>query len=397
MPLDNTGYSAPDITELQTNMSQTAKDLFGALFDTSTNSAAGHFIGVTSIELVNAFNDLLELYSNLNPNTAEGRMLENLALLGGLIRKNRAFSTGIVTFTGTPGTDIPADTVLTVDGDSDRRFLTRSQVTVGPGGTVSVRVIAETAGSTAAPAGTLINIEAAIPGITSVTNAKDITPGTDEIESDALLRSRRNNTLSIGGNGTAAAIKAALLQLDGVTAVRVINNDTFEYQPRGDGIYFRPPKSIECVVEGGDEVEIVETIALTKSASTEAFGMTMAQYTDFLDNIHQIRYSRPDSVDITIEVSYRVYSEETFPSDGESLIVSEILEFAETEYDLGKDVLRDRLYVPVFDVPGIANVDIRIGRGDALPSASLSEDDIPIELFEKANITEANISVVKLT
>lgn len=397
MALDSTGYSSPDITELVDSMSATAVQEFGALIDTSADSALGHFIGVTSLEILEAYEDLAELYSNLNPNSSEGRMLENIALFGGLIRKNRAFSTGIVTFTGTPGTDIPESTVIHVNGDNDRRFLTRSLDTVGPGGTVSVRVIAETAGATAAPAGTLTELEVAIPGITSVTNAKDITVGTDNIESDSAFRSRRNATLSIGGNGTALAIKAALQQLDGVTAVRVIVNDTFSFKERGDGVYQRPPNSVECVVEGGDEVDIIETIVLTKSATSEAFGLTMAQYTDFLDNIHQVRYSRPALIDVTIEVSYRIYDEETFPEDGESRIVQEILDFAEVEYDLGVDLLVDRLCVPIFNVPGIKNVDIRVGKGDALPSASLVEDDIPIELFEKANITESNISVINLT
>lgn len=393
MPLDSNGYSAPDIVELQTDMSQTAKTLFGALFDTSSDAAAGHFIGVTAIEIADVFKDLLELYSNLNPNTSEGRMLDNLALIGGLIRKGKAFSTGVVTFSGTPGTNIPADFVVYVNGDSTRRFLTRNASTISLEGTVDVRVIAETAGATQAPAGTLTEINSPLTGLDTVTNAKDITIGTDSVESDLQLRNRRNNTLSIGGNGTAQAIRAALEQLDGVTAVRVITNDTFSFQDRGDGIYQRPPKSIECVVEGGDELEILETIALTKSATSEAFGMIMAQYTDFTGNIHQIRYTRPEDVDITVEVSYKVYSEEVFPQDGEALLIEEILEFASTEYLLGKDVLRDRLYQPVFQVPGVANIEIRIGRGDALPSASLSEDDISIELYEKAVLTSSNIYI----
>jgi uncharacterized phage protein gp47/JayE len=395
MSLTSTGYDAPDSTEIVENMSANAVTEFGSLMDTSVDSVMGHLIGVTSIEISNLYQDLLELYSNLNPNTAEGRMLENLALLGGLVRKNRAYSTGVVTFTGPVATSIPEGTVIYVIGAPTRRFLTSDSETIPAEGSVRVRVRAETSGATAAPLGTLTELDVAITG-TTVTNEKDIVIGTDTIEEDAALRARRNNTLTIGGNGTVLAIRAALEQLDGVTAVRVINNPTMSYVARGDGVYLRPPNSVEVVVEGGDEEDIIRTIVFTKSASTDAFGMLMVSYTDFQGNIHQVRYTRPDLQDITIDVKYRVYNEETFPVDGEDRIVEEILSFASTEYELGKDVLRDRLYVPIFNVTGVANADILIGRGDALPLASLSEDDIPIELYEKANITSSNITVTRI-
>lgn len=393
MGFDSTGYSAPSIVELQTNMSASAKEFFGVLFDTSADSSAGHFIGVTSIEIAKVFEDLLELYTNLNPATAEGRMLENLALLGGLIRKNKAFTTGIVTFYGTNGTVIPEGTVLSVSEDVTRKFVTRYEVTIPPSGEVRVRVIAQKAGAIYAPAGTLTELDDIIAGVDSVTNIKDLDTGTDTVETDAQLRARRNNTITVGGNGTPASIRASLEQIDGVTSVRVINNDTFFWQTRGISEWRRPPKSIECVVEGGDELDIIETIALTKSASTESFGMTTASYQDITGNLHQIRYTRPELVDITVSVVYKVYSEEVFPTDGEQRIVSEILAFAEQEYILGKDVIRDRLYTPIFKVAGISNVTVLIGRGDALPVEDLSGDNIPLELYERAVLSTANIYV----
>lgn len=393
MALTPTGYNAPDITELVENMSANAQALFGPLIDTSADSALGHFIGVTALEIVKNYEDLIEFYSNINPNTAEGRMLENISLFGGIVRRDKAFSTGIVEFTGPVGTLIPTGLVLHVAGEPSRRFTVRQQQTIGPDGTVRAQVISEVEGSIAAPAGTLTEFDVEIPDVT-VNNDTDITLGTDEIESDSELRARRNNTLSVGGNGTPAAIRASLEQIAGVTTARVITNPTHSYVPRGDGVYDRPPHSIECVVEGGDENTIIETIALTKSASTDAFGLLMAFYQDLIGNLHQIRFSRPQIIDITVDVSYRVYSEEIFPEDGEAKMTQAILDFATLEYVLGKDVLRDRLYTPCMTVSGVGNLDIEIDSVEITPE--LLTEDIKIDEFQKARILPENITLTRL-
>ena len=129
MPLDNTGYSSPSLTELVTNMSTNLKALLGTLMDTSSSSVAGHVQGVTAIEVAKVFEDLRELFANTDPTSSEGRMLENMCNIMGLIRKGLAHSTGVVTIEGTNGTVIPDSTVVLVDGDSDRRFLTQGEWT----------------------------------------------------------------------------------------------------------------------------------------------------------------------------------------------------------------------------------------------------------------------------
>lgn len=378
MPLDDTGYSAPSTEELVNNMATTAQSEFGPLIDTSANSVLGHLIGVTAIEISRVSEDLQELNSNLNRNTSEGRMLENLGLLGGFTRKGKAFTTGTVVFTGPVSTVIPQGTVLYVLGDATRRFLTTADNTIGSSGTVLARVKAEVAGAIQAPIGQLTEFDVEIVGVT-VTNPYGFSVGTDEVETEAQFRNRINNSLSIGGNGTVQALYASLFQLAGTTAVKIVNNPTHLYVPRGNSPYPLPPNSFEVIIEGGSEEEIVETIALVKSMTSESFGTYTAMYTGYNGDQHQIRFTRPESVEVNVNVSYRLYNEEIFPLDGEARMLEAIQEFAETEYELGKDVLVDRLIGPCFSVAGIANVDITVGTG-----ITLTGDDISIELYEKA-------------
>jgi uncharacterized phage protein gp47/JayE len=344
---------------------------------------------VQAIEISNVFTDLSELYANLNPNNSEGRMLENICLFGGIVKKGLTQSTGFVTFTGDTNTVIPIGTVVYVSGDSSRRFTTNNEVTIDSFGTARVKVTSEAFDAVAAPAGTLTELESPIAGVDSLTNEFDISLGTSKVESDPVLRARRNNTLSVGGNGTPAALKAALLQIAGVTTVRIISNNTFKFQEKGNTGNFRPPYSFEAVVENGEDSDIIEVLAIVASGTSEMFGDLTAFYTDLTGNNHLVRYSRPTEVTIYADVSYTLYDEEIFPEDGEARIAQELSDWSITEYQLGVDVLSDRLYVPLFNVPGISGAVITIGL---LPN-ELTNLDISIQLYEKAVLNPENILV----
>lgn len=389
MSLTPDGYTTSSLSELVENMAENSRSLFGSLIDTSTDSALGIFNGIVAIEIDNVNTDLKEFYSNLNPNASEGRMLENLCLLGGLVRKGTSKSTGVVDFYGDSGTTIPYATVVYTSDDDTRRFTTREEVTIGSEGSVRVKVIAEVDGAISAPEGTLNTLESPITGVDSLSNPRDISVGSSEVETEAALRQRRSNTLSLGGNGTKGAITAALSQLPSVTTVRVISNNTSFWQEKGTSGTLRPPNSIEVVVEGGDEDDITEALALVVSASTETFGDLTTFYEDITSNTHIIRFSRPSEIDIYINVEYTLYDEETFPEDGDAKIAQAIVDFGDVEYQLGVDVLPDRLYEPCFSVSGLASVDITVGTNQS----NLSTDSIPIELYEKAVASVSNISV----
>ncbi|NRA42733.1 MAG: baseplate J/gp47 family protein [Pseudomonadales bacterium] len=389
MPLTNQGYTAPDTLELVESMSVSSRAAYGPLIEVSADSTLGIFNGVQAIEISNLFNDLSEIYANLNPNNSEGRMLENICLFGGIVKKGLTQSTGVVTFTGDTGTVIPIGTVVYVSGDSSRRFTTNKEVTIDSLGTARVNVTSEAFDSVAAPAGTLTELETAITGVVSLSNEFDISLGTSTVESDPVLRARRNNTLSVGGNGTPAALKAALEQINGVTTVRIISNNTSKFQEKGTTGNFRPPNSFEAVVENGADGDIIEVLAIVASGTSEMFGDLTAFYTDLTGNNHLVRFSRPSEILIYAEVYYTLYDEEVFPEDGEARIAQELSDWSVTEYQLGVDVLPDRLYVPLFNVPGISGATILVGS----TVDTVTDSDIAIQLFEKAVLNSENISV----
>ena len=389
MGLTSNGYTAPDTLELVENMGANAQSSWGPLIDVSTDSDLGYFNGVNAIEIANVFSDLKEFYTNLNPNNSEGRMLENICLFTGIVKQGLTYSTGVVTFTGDTGTVIPKDTVVYVDGDSSRRFTTANEVTIDSEGTARVNVTSEVQDAIAAPVGTLTQLETPITGVTSLTNTREISLGSPTVETEAKLRARRNNTLTIGGNGTPSALHAALAQLDGVTSVRIINNNTSKWVEKGTTGIYRPPNSFEAIIENGFNEDIIKVLTVVSSGTSEMFGDLTAFYTDVTGNNHLVRYSRPSELTIYATVTYTLYDEEVFPEDGEARIAVEMEEWASTEYQLGVDVLVDRLYVPIFNVPGVARATIVVGSSQEVQS----DTDVSVELYEKAILLTENISV----
>ncbi len=111
-----------------------------------------------------------------------------------------------------------------------------------------------------------------------------------------------------------------------------------------------------------------------------------------------INFSRPINQYIHVKVKRDLYTEETYPANGDDLIKSEIVAWALLEFSPGVDVIRQRLNIPIYEVPGIGDVEVTI---DATPnpgdSPAYAADDIPISGRELAVFATTRITVEVLT
>ncbi len=261
----------------------------------------------------------------------------------------------------------------------------------------TVNMTAEAAGSSfKANARTLTVIETPVSGFDSTFNPVDATIG-DDVETDAELRIRRDNSLGTNAAGTLPAIRTALLELDEIEAAFVIEND------QDIVVSGRPPKSFEAVVEqaGGatdDDVDtlVAESIFDTKPAGIQAFGNDVTKIVvDSQGFDHTIEFSRPIAVDIYLEVD--ISSNNNFPPNGQTLVEQALLAFG-TGLNIGEDVIiRPDLIGSLDDIPGITDVVVRIGIA---PGPTL-DNNIPIEdgtsgTIEKSAWDSANIIVLLL-
>lgn len=215
-----------------------------------------------------------------------------------------------------------------------------------------VPFISDLYGAIAAPANTLVTIETAVSGWDRANNLKAATEGRG-VETDSEARIRREQSFNIIGAGSVEAIRARLLQeVANVIAVAVFENTA------DITVDSRPPHSFEVVIDGGDEDEIAEKIWSIKPAGIATFGTINGgagiEVTDSTGQPQFIKFSLPDRKDIYVKVVLSYYGEEQFPTDGFALIAQAIADFGNT-MPLGKDLIIQRFYDPIYTVSGIAS------------------------------------------
>ena len=103
------------------------------------------------------------------------------------------------------------------------------------------------------------------------------------------MRLRREQSLQVTGAGTLPSIVARLQDdVSGVTTVKGYENRTDVIDVSG-----RPPHSIEMVVEGGDDQDIIDTLWLVKGGGIQTFGNTSGVAVDSNGNNQTLYFSRP--------------------------------------------------------------------------------------------------------
>jgi len=149
----------------------------------------------------------------------------------------------------------------------------------------SVACESVTLGSIEALSGTLTSIVNNISGLDRVENYLDAVKG-NNVETDTEFRTRRINALT----GIAAArlegIRSFLLLVADVTSAKVFENTTNVTDVSG-----RPPHSIECLVFGGVDQDVLDAVFDRKAAGIETHGSVSGTVTDSQGIDHTTKFS----------------------------------------------------------------------------------------------------------
>lgn len=238
--------------------------------------------------------------------------------------------------------------------------------------------------------GELDTIAVGVSGWNSVYNYVAGDPGED-LESDESLRVRRAAAARVRkSRATDPAIEAALLDVRGVSSALVKSNRGFATD--SDGI---PGKSFNSLVIGGNDNEIAQCIYENQPAGIQSYGNTSVNITDSHGIEQQISFSRPTPMYLWVKVTYSLYDEEAFP--GQDVVKNALVEWAEKEYTLGKDIISTRINQGLYDVPGIGVATCAVAvtdSPDTAPSSASYETDkrIPVSFFSYAALEDDRIS-----
>ena len=246
---------------------------------------------------------------------------------------------------------------------------------------------AEVTGKYPAPAGTINTIVTSVTDWEEVKNTVQGITGRDT-ETNAELRIRRRQSLRAKGNATDESIRSGLLQdVEGVADAQVFSNRKDAVDSKG-----RPGHCFEAVVEGGEEGAIAAKIWEKMGSGIEPYGSITKTVKDSTGKDQTICFSRPIPKYLWIKIQYSLYSEESFPEDGESLIRQSVLDFALEEYRKGKDVIRKRLSGPIYETTGIEDIEIFICITAAPEDdPEYHQNNIPIDETEYAEVSAGRV------
>ncbi len=380
--LTPTGFQSKTLEEIKAELEADLRARIGSEIDLSTESPTGQLVGIMAGQLRKLWELAEEVHANQYPDSASGFGLVSLSVLTGTKQEAAKPSTVLCTVNVNPGTYAALSLVAHVLGDPTRRFRNRADVVNGGGGPANIAgqlFESEETGPIRADNGTLTVIAEPVAGWNAIINTADATLGSD-IESDAALRTRREEELARRGSTTVDAIRVDVLDVLDVVSCTVLENDTDETV---NGI---PPHSVEALVRGGTDQAVADAIFFSKAGGPRAFGSTTMTVVDSQGIAHQTGFTRPTEIPIYINTTLATNEDYI----GDTAVEQALVDFADADWVEGRDVLYAKLVGILISLEGVEDV-LALTIGTA--PAPVGVVNIPIGMREVATLDTANINV----
>lgn len=353
--LTPTGFQTPTLQEVIDALAQDARDKFGAELDTGPESVLGQLIGIFAERVHELWIAERDVWQAFTPNGATGESLIQLSLITGTVKADATKSRVNATLNLDAGTTVLAGSRARVSTDETAVFELLADAT-NPGGSpanIDAVMQAVDAGPTRANAGTLTTIVTPTSGWNSVTNALDAEMGA-AAETDAQLRTRREEELRVQGSSNLDAIVADARAVGGVIDAVGEENDT------NGTVGGLPPHSFRIVVWDGDPAAadddaIAQAIWDAKPVGISAEGATDGTATDLQGDPRTVAFDRADDLLVYLEFDIEI-DPVTWPADGEDQVAEAVVAYADSRWRIGQDVILSALYGPVFSVSGLVRI-----------------------------------------
>jgi len=296
MPQNRTGFSLQDTSIIK----EEVQDVYGdALPDISLEDATpqGMLINIEVARRVQMFELFSYLVNQYSVDSAKGVYLDTLYSNYDIRRIKDTPSYATVTFYGTPNAVILRGSV--VKSTAGDEFLTLTQDSITSSGSVSIGVRATTVGCVPVNINTITTIQSAIPNVTTCDNLTLGVLGT-VLETDPQFRRRAGELVGKQGVGSLQAIRANVLDVEGVTTVVIVENDSNSAVIK-DGKTL-VPHSVYCVVDGGRSEAIGHALQHAKTVGS-AYNGEVAVDISVVGVSYRVLFDRPTPVSTKIRVT----------------------------------------------------------------------------------------------
>lgn len=396
--LDDRGFHTKKYVDIVNEVNSEAKEKFGPDVNLSERTPLGIILRIFAWFLSYVYGVVQDVYYAAYIDTASGIQLDRLVTSANLTRFSARSAKVTCTVKGTLGATIAAG--FRASTASEIVFETRRAYTIdqtdldddtGRKGFCYVEMYALEPGVAGNVSAELItNLVNPGNNVLSITNDEPATGGRNE-ETDQELRARFKLARASVGRATISAVRAALLNVDGVRAAIVIENDTMEVV---DG---NLPKSIHAYVLGGEDADITSAILESKAAGIATNGTESMQVADIAGNPHIIKFSRAEQVDLNMKVALTINNK--FATSSLSAIKTTIVQYvggvdadgsSYAGLSLGDKVIHSKIVSDIFDVEGVEDVIVQISSNGG---TSYTQSNIVILQYQVAQISASDIEV----
>jgi uncharacterized phage protein gp47/JayE len=293
--IDDTGFHYADYPTVLEYYKSSYRAIYGQDTYLEPDSQDGQWLAIEAAAIYDAISLAADVYNSYSPSTAQRDALSRNVKINGLRRKIPSRSTVDLLLVGQVGSTI---TNGAAEDEASVKWELPPSVTFPPSGSITITATATVDGAIRAPAGSVNKISTPTRGWQSVTNPSDAAPGRP-VEEDAELRLRQSQASALPSRTVVQGIISAVANLDGVSRLRLYENDTKVTDI--DGL---PANSVALVVEGGDSTEIAQTLAVKKTPGGYTFGTVEVDVTDTYGLPMKVRISRPmyDTITATFNI-----------------------------------------------------------------------------------------------
>lgn len=392
--LTDTGVIIADTAETLATVEGEYKSALGQELNTDPATPQGRLISTEVTARDSMLRNNADVANQLNPRIASGTFLDAIwALTGGARRGEERTGVPDVVLGGIPGTIIPATVrVVTAAGDP---FEILSAVTIGPDGTALANFRSVNFGPIPAPVSSFrFDPQYQVLGWETVDNPNAGILGRNK-ESDVAARIRRQKTLALQGSGLPEAVVSRLYATEGVKSLSFREN-VGDSTAVIDGINMISHSMFACV-DGGSDLDVATVIYSIKGGGCGYNGNTVTPVVEpSSGQTYNVKYSRPDEIQIQLEFTVRVGSAVVDPA---TAVRNSAMLYAEGEIE-GEQGFVVGVNVSPFELGGAVNIEtpgIHVVKVRACAVGGvLSTDEVPISLEEVPRLNINNIAVILL-
>lgn len=298
------GLQTKTLTELVADLQAAYQSIYGADINLGSNSPDGQIINIFAQKIRDVLDLVTQVYAGFDPDQAIGKTLDARCAFNGVKRKAGTYSTTDISVTvnqalNLVGLDDKAEASgeeFVIADNTGNQWILLSSVSVPGAGTYVYVFRSVKLGAVTATPNTITTPVSIVLGVESVNNpTTQLTVGQDE-ESDADLKIRRLRSVALSSRGFYDALRAALLNINEVTAAEVYENPTGDTDD--DDI---PPHSIWVIVQGGSDEDVAQVIYAKRNAGAGMKGEVTVTVTRSNGTPFTINFDRVASEDVYIK------------------------------------------------------------------------------------------------